>query len=47
MAEARIFKGYWWLPSSLVEKIAGVLTVKADRDPHWELFVAFGQEENA
>ena len=45
MAENRIYKGYWWLPSAPDDRVAGVLTVKTDGDLCLELFGGFGQEE--
>lgn len=45
MAENRIYKGYWWLPSAPDDRVAGVLTVKTYGDLCLELFGGFGQEE--
>ena len=41
MGNNRLFKGYWWLPSSPDDKVAGVLTVEPNGKVLLELMGAF------
>lgn len=46
MEETRLYKGYWWLPSTPDDQVAGTLTIEVDGDLRLELYGGFGQNEN-
>ena len=46
MEENRIYKGYWWLPSSPDAKVAGTLNIEPDGDLRLELYGGFGSEKS-
>lgn len=39
-----MYKGYWWLPSSEDDHVAGTLTVEPDGNLRLELFGGFGAD---
>ena len=45
MEETRLYKGYWWLPSSEEEHVAGMLTIESNGTLRQELYGCFGTEE--
>lgn len=45
MEETRLYKGYWWLPSSEEEQVAGMLTIESNGTLRLELYGCFGTEE--
>lgn len=46
MNESRIYKGYWWLPPTPEERIAGTLTIEPNGTVKLELYGCFGPEDD-